>query len=75
LELSQKQSFRGECVLVVAGKPKQQLAEQGQVLKELDHAMKKGNESLSQMAARIAKQTGWTKSAVYKLALEHKEGE
>ncbi len=63
-------SVRGECVLIVGGASRQDKPDRDYVWRALCALLDKG-EHLKDAAALIAADTGWSKSALYKLGIEY----
>lgn len=74
LQKVQAQKLRGECVLVVQGAPELPplKASAKQVWQELQKCLADGKK-LKQAAGELALTTGWSKSEIYRLGIEHRE--
>jgi 16S rRNA (cytidine1402-2'-O)-methyltransferase len=70
LQVSRERTLKGECVLVLEGSSKEELAmSQEEVLERLESMLQAGAR-LKDAAGLLAKESGWSSSDIYKLGLK-----
>ncbi len=73
-DLKKRPEIKGECTLLVSGRDEERVPSKEDIRRRLQELLSHGQDSLSEAARQVSRESGWPKRAVYEEALRIKNG-